>query len=44
MYRRTDAQRFELIIRQLAAGRDNSAIAEGGRWLLTRWHAARARG
>jgi hypothetical protein len=33
-----DAKRFEAILVSLATGRTGSAVAEGARWLLPRWH------
>jgi len=40
MYAGIDAQRFEAILVQLAAGRSGSALVDGARWLLPRWQAA----
>jgi hypothetical protein len=40
MYAHTNAVRFEAILTQLARGQENSALADGGRWLLLRWHSA----
>jgi hypothetical protein len=40
LYGRADAQRFEMILVQVAAGRPNSALADGARWLLPRWQVA----
>jgi hypothetical protein len=42
MYAATDEVRFELIVTGLARSRNGSALAEGARWLLARWHAAQA--
>lgn len=39
MYAGIDAPRFETILVGLASGRTGSAIAEGARWLLSRWRA-----
>ena len=39
MYARTDAQRFDTILRQMARGSAGSALADGARWLLPRWQA-----
>jgi hypothetical protein len=40
MYAHTDPVRFEAILTQLARGKENSAIADGGRWLLLQWKSA----
>ena len=36
-YAGADAERFELILNQVARGSASSAVAEGARWLLPRW-------
>ena len=41
LYAAVDASRFETILTSLATGRAGSAIADGARWLLPRWRAAR---
>jgi hypothetical protein len=38
LYADVDAMRFEVILLSLATGRAGSAIADGARWLLPRWH------
>lgn len=38
LYAEVDSKRFEAILVSLAAGRTGSAIADGARWLLPRWH------
>jgi hypothetical protein len=38
MYVGVDALRFEAILVSIASGRTGSAIAQGARWLLSRWH------
>lgn len=39
LYADLDTNRFETILTSLATGRAGSAIADGARWLLPRWHA-----
>jgi hypothetical protein len=39
MYSRVDAARFEAIVERLASDNQRTALADGARWLLTRWHA-----
>lgn len=39
LYAAVDAVRFEVIIQRLAADTQRTALAEGARWLLVRWHA-----
>jgi hypothetical protein len=41
MYAGIEAPRFESILVSMASGRTGSAVAEGARWLLTRWQAQR---
>ena len=36
-YADADRQRFAAVLSQLAAGPDDSAAAQGARWLLARW-------
>ena len=38
LYAGVDATRFETILVSLSLGRTGSAIADGARWLLPRWH------
>jgi hypothetical protein len=38
LYADVDATRFETILVSLATGRTGSALADGARWLLPRWH------
>jgi hypothetical protein len=38
LYADVDAMRFEVILLSLANGRAGSAMADGARWLLPRWH------
>jgi len=38
LYADVDASRFEAILASLASGRTGSAVADGARWLLPRWH------
>ena len=38
MYRGVEPARFVEILAQMARGADRSALAEGARWLLDRWH------
>ena len=40
MYASTDARRFETILAEVASGRANLALTDGGRWLLWRWKSA----
>ena len=40
LYADVDAKHFETILTGLAAGRAGSALADGARWLLPRWHTA----
>jgi hypothetical protein len=38
LYADVEPKRFEAILLSLATGRTGSAIADGARWLLPRWH------
>ena len=38
LYADIDPARFEAILNSLATGRSGSAMADGARWLLPRWH------
>jgi len=38
LYADVEPVRFEAILTNLATGRTGSAIADGARWLLPRWH------
>ena len=38
LYADVEPVRFEAILTTLATGRTGSAIADGARWLLPRWH------
>ncbi len=40
MYASTDARRFETILTEVTSGRASSALADRGRWLLSRWKLA----
>jgi hypothetical protein len=38
LYADLEPTRFEAILSSLATGRTGSAMADGARWLLPRWH------